>query len=83
MPGVVVLFGVLGDLLVSLLNNNGGAYHQSPRGEMFFGGIGGLNAFYPERIVDNPYVPPVVLTSFEIFNRESTKELCLGEETFP
>jgi signal transduction histidine kinase/ligand-binding sensor domain-containing protein len=41
-----------------------GAYHKSPSGEMFFGGIQGFNAFYPERIrEDNPYVPPVVLTS--------------------
>jgi signal transduction histidine kinase/ligand-binding sensor domain-containing protein len=41
-----------------------GAYYRSPGGEMFFGGIGGFNAFYPERIrEDNPYVPPVVLTS--------------------
>ncbi len=43
---------------------NTGAYYKSPSGEMFFGGIQGFNAFYPERIrEDNPYVPPVVLTS--------------------
>jgi signal transduction histidine kinase/ligand-binding sensor domain-containing protein len=43
---------------------NLGAHHQSSSGEMFFGGIMGLNAFYPDRITDNPYVPPVVPTSF-------------------
>jgi signal transduction histidine kinase len=35
---------------------------------MFFGGSNGLNAFFPEEIRDNPYVPPVVLTSFKSFN---------------
>ncbi len=49
---------------------NSGAYFLGPRGEMFFGGINGFNAFYPERIEDNPYVPPVVLTSLKKFNRE-------------
>jgi ligand-binding sensor domain-containing protein/signal transduction histidine kinase len=42
---------------------NGGAYYQSSDGEMFFGGVNGFNAFYPDQIEDNPYVPPVVLTS--------------------
>ncbi len=49
---------------------NSGAYFKSPRGEMFFGGLGGFNAFFASRIEDNPYVPPVVLTSFKKFNRE-------------
>jgi ligand-binding sensor domain-containing protein/signal transduction histidine kinase len=42
---------------------NAGAYYKSSSGEMFFGGTNGFNAFYPDRITDNPYVPPVVLTS--------------------
>jgi signal transduction histidine kinase/ligand-binding sensor domain-containing protein len=40
-----------------------GASHASSQGEMFFGGFNGFNAFYPDQIVENPYVPPVVLTS--------------------
>ncbi len=42
---------------------------QAEDGEMFFGGINGLTAFYPERIKGNPYVPPVVITGVEVFNR--------------
>jgi signal transduction histidine kinase len=30
---------------------------------MFFGGVEGFNAFFPDLIVDNPYAPQVVLTS--------------------
>jgi len=44
---------------------SGGACHKSSSGEMFFGGINGFNAFYPESVSakDNPYIPPVVLVS--------------------
>jgi signal transduction histidine kinase len=34
---------------------------------MFFGGINGFNVFDPAEIKANPYVPPVVLTDFQIF----------------
>jgi signal transduction histidine kinase/ligand-binding sensor domain-containing protein len=40
-----------------------GAYAQNAGGEMLFGGLNGFNIFHPDEIVDNPYVPPVVLTS--------------------
>jgi signal transduction histidine kinase/sugar lactone lactonase YvrE len=42
---------------------NAGAYFQNDSGEMFFGGVEGLNAFFPDLIMDNPYAPQVVLTS--------------------
>ena len=44
-------------------------YEDDRSGEMLFGGSNGITAFFPEHIRDNPYVPPVVLTSFKIFNR--------------
>jgi len=40
-----------------------GAYHQSGSGEMFLGGVNGFVAFHPDRIRENSYVPPIVLTS--------------------
>jgi ligand-binding sensor domain-containing protein/signal transduction histidine kinase len=46
-----------------------GACIQSFDGKMFFGGSNGFNAFFPEAIRDNPYVPPVVITSFKVFNK--------------
>ena len=47
-----------------------GAYHRSSSGNMFFGGSRGFNVFHPERFEDNAYVPPVVLTSFKVFERQ-------------
>lgn len=46
-----------------------GACFKSACGELFFGGNNGLSAFHPKDIEDNPYLPPVVLTDFQIFNR--------------
>ena len=43
--------------------------YQGPDGEMFFGGSSGFNAFFPQHVRDNSYVPPVVITSFKIFNQ--------------
>jgi ligand-binding sensor domain-containing protein/signal transduction histidine kinase len=43
--------------------------HQAPDGEIFFGGSNGFNAFFPENITDDPFVPPVAITSFKIFNK--------------
>ncbi len=43
-----------------------GSTHRSDRGELFFGGRYGLNAFYPEQIETDPYAPPVVLTGLRI-----------------
>ena len=45
------------------------AHLKSSSGEMFFGGVNGFNAFFPDRISSNQAVPPVVLTSFQKYSR--------------
>jgi PAS domain S-box-containing protein len=54
-----------------------GCYAQGQNGEMFFGGSKGFNAFFPENIRDNPYMPPVVLTDFQLFN----KPVAIGKDS--
>ncbi len=44
------------------------SYHRAADGKMYFGGLNGFNAFYPDSVRDNPYVPPVVITDFKILN---------------
>lgn len=46
-----------------------GAYHKSLDSELFFGGTNGFNSFFPDRIKDNPHIPPVALTDFLIANK--------------
>jgi PAS domain S-box-containing protein len=44
-----------------------GVAHKGTGGEMFFGSSGGLTSFFPDQVVDNSYLPPVVLTDFQLF----------------
>ena len=39
---------------------------KSSAGEMFFGGFSGGVAFYPDRVENPSYIPPVVLTDFQL-----------------
>jgi len=47
---------------------NMGAASYGASGRMYFGGINGFNVFYPGQIKANQYVPPVVITDFQINN---------------
>ena len=49
-----------------------GSCFKSSSEEMFFGGFSGGVAFYPDKVVDDPYVPPVVLSDFRLFGRPVT-----------
>jgi ligand-binding sensor domain-containing protein/signal transduction histidine kinase/DNA-binding response OmpR family regulator len=55
------------------------AYLKTRDGEMFFGGLNGFNSFYPENISVNPFIPPVYITDFQIFN----KKIISGEPDSP
>ncbi len=45
-----------------------GSYHKSRDGEIFFGGVEGLNAFFSKDIYDNDLTPKVYITNLRIFN---------------
>jgi len=47
---------------------NAGAYFQTAKGEMFFGGINGFSSFYPNLVQANLIIPPIVITEFKINN---------------
>jgi serine phosphatase RsbU (regulator of sigma subunit)/ligand-binding sensor domain-containing protein len=50
---------------------NQGAYGIDPRtGEMYFGGGNGFSLFQPDSVRGNPYVPPVVFSSFTRYNND-------------
>ncbi|MFT4928443.1 MAG: signal transduction histidine kinase/ligand-binding sensor domain-containing protein [Phenylobacterium sp.] len=48
---------------------NQGAHFKSGDGELFFGGINGLNRFFPADIKDDKQPPQVVFTDFLLVNR--------------
>jgi ligand-binding sensor domain-containing protein len=51
------------------------AGHRAASGELFFGGMSGLTSFMPDRIADNPYRPPVVLTGVRAFGDQGERRL--------
>jgi two-component system sensor histidine kinase ChiS len=56
---------------------NQNSFFRSSSGEMFFGGLSGVNSFFPSQVVNNAYIPPIVITDFKLFN-ESVE---VGEES--
>lgn len=42
---------------------------KGPAGRMFFGGFSGATSFYPDKVVDSAYVPPIVFTDFRLFGQ--------------
>lgn len=58
-----------GDGLLNLQFNYG-AFLQAEDGTLIFGGKKGVDFIYPDKLLENDYVPPVVLTDFRIFNEQ-------------
>jgi two-component system, sensor histidine kinase ChiS len=54
---------------------NQNAMLKSNNGEFFFGGMNGFNEFFPEKIGQNKYSPPIVITAFKIFNETIRDEV--------
>ena len=50
-------------------------YNTSVKGDdgtFYFGSNAGLVAFKPDELKDNPFIPPVVITDFSVFNKSIT-----------
>jgi len=58
---------------------NLGAYYRSRSGELFFGGVNGFNAFFPDQIKRNTTVPALALTSFLKLNQPAVIENPLNQ----
>ncbi len=43
---------------------------KSRSGALYFGGVNGFNTFFPDSIREIPFDPPLLITGFEIFNKE-------------
>jgi signal transduction histidine kinase/ligand-binding sensor domain-containing protein/DNA-binding response OmpR family regulator len=42
---------------------------RTENGEIYFGGAKGFTRFHPDSIKDNPFIPPIVITSFKKFDK--------------
>jgi signal transduction histidine kinase/ligand-binding sensor domain-containing protein/CheY-like chemotaxis protein len=46
------------------------AYCKSSSGALYFGGVNGFNEFFPENIKEQVGEPPLLITGFQIFNKD-------------
>jgi signal transduction histidine kinase/ligand-binding sensor domain-containing protein len=52
---------------------------KDKKGKLYFGGINGFNAFYPDSISENHYIPDIVITDFYLYNQL----VSIGKEDSP
>lgn len=48
---------------------NAGAYFKAADGELFFGGVNGISAFYPRQVLNNPHHPRPNITRVLLFDK--------------
>lgn len=48
---------------------SGGAYAKTKNSEMYFGGVNGVNYFYPDSIKRNTYIPPIVISRINVMDQ--------------
>jgi ligand-binding sensor domain-containing protein/signal transduction histidine kinase/DNA-binding response OmpR family regulator len=53
--------------------------YKARNGKIYLGGINGFNAFFPEKMSENSFIPPVVITNIQLFNKDVT----VGEKNSP
>ena len=54
-----------------------GAFHSNNDGELYFGGINGLNSFYPNKLEENKNIPPIYITSIIIESTDGSTKIIL------
>lgn len=58
---------------------NAGAYSKNKQGEIFFGGMNGINIFHPSEITWNKVPPKMVFTGLKVLNDLKETDLEYGE----
>jgi hypothetical protein len=58
------------------------SYQNPSTGELFIGGMNGFNAFIPEKIATNSFIPQIVISSFKIFDKQVSLEFSDGDTIF-
>ncbi len=56
---------------------NSSAFCRSRDGELFFGGVIGVNRFFPARLQDNPHPPEIVITECRLLDQPLSSPLAV------
>lgn len=68
------------DVSYNLQSNefNTGSYHRADDGELFFGGINGLNYFYPDSVAIDTLKPLQAITAIKIYEKQINTDSLLS-----
>jgi PAS domain S-box-containing protein len=47
------------------------SFLKTKKGEIYFGGFAGFNSFLPDSMIDNTTIPEVIITDFQILNKNT------------
>ncbi|MEO6882763.1 MAG: two-component regulator propeller domain-containing protein [Bacteroidia bacterium] len=61
---------------------NQGAYFKGKSGELFFGGVNGVNSFFPNKIKGNEHIPLVYITSYKLFGKEAVLDTAISSKKY-
>ena len=59
---------------------NSGSYAKGINGELMFGGINGMNRFFPQRFRKNTTIPTIVLTDLMVNGKSLSNEIDINHE---
>lgn len=67
------------DLMDGLQSNQFfyGAFHANKDGELYFGGINGLNSFYPDKLEENKNIPSLYITRLIIESTDGSTKMTI------
>lgn len=54
---------------------NQNAFHHGRSGKFYIGGNNGFVEFFPDSVRDNPFIPPMAITQFKIFDEERSARM--------
>ncbi|MEO8231891.1 MAG: two-component regulator propeller domain-containing protein, partial [Ignavibacteriota bacterium] len=56
------------------------SYKSKRSGMLYFGGVGGILGFQPDKIKLNSFIPQIAITSFKRYNRSGNKGIMIDEK---
>ncbi|MGH1373810.1 MAG: two-component regulator propeller domain-containing protein [Cellvibrionaceae bacterium] len=57
-----------------------GSELKGREGYLYFGGVGGLNFFRPQKVENNQFVPPVVITKLSVLQSQNERDIYVDQQ---
>jgi signal transduction histidine kinase/DNA-binding response OmpR family regulator/streptogramin lyase len=54
--------------------------YKMPDGQLYFGCLNGFVSFHPASFTENNFIPPILITDFQLFNKEVKQSVNIADE---